>query len=85
MRSPRGNEADLGVSDFLEFLARDEHTRVVMGLVESVRDGRKFLLALENLRRAEKPVVLLKVGTSEAGQKAALAHTGALAGVVPRF
>ncbi len=75
-----GNEADLDVSEFLEFLARDEHTRVVMGLVESVRDGRKFLLALENLRRAGKPVVLLKVGKSEAGQKAALAHTGALAG-----
>ena len=75
-----GNEADLDVSDFLEFFVQDEQTRIVMGLIESVQNGEKFLLALENLRRVKKPVVLLKVGKSKAGEKTALAHTGALAG-----
>lgn len=75
-----GNEADLDVSDFLDFFVRDEQTQVVMGLIESVQNGEKFLIALENLRRARKPVVLLKVGKSKAGEKTALAHTGTLAG-----
>ncbi len=75
-----GNEADLDTADFLKYFAEDESTRVVMALVEGIKDGTKFLHALEALRRAAKPVVLLKVGKSEEGRRVALAHTGKMAG-----
>lgn len=75
-----GNEADLEISDFLEYFAADEGTRTVMAIVEGVKDGRRFLRALAALRRAGKPAVVLKIGKSEAGGRCALAHTGALAG-----
>lgn len=75
-----GNEADLDTADFLTYFAEDESTRVVMALVEGIKDGRKFLHALEVLRRAAKPVVLLKVGKSEEGRRVTLAHTGKMAG-----
>jgi acyl-CoA synthetase (NDP forming) len=74
-----GNEADLHFEDYLEYAGRDEKTRVVLGYVEGLREGRRFLeLAREISRR--KPVVILKAGRSEDGAKAALSHTGALAG-----
>lgn len=74
------NEADLELSDFIEFLAADETTRVIALYVEAIRHPARFREAVRRAREAGKPVVAYKIGRSEAGAKAAVSHTGALAG-----
>ncbi len=74
------NEVDLDLADFVDHLADDEHTRVIALYVESVRNPEKFRAAALKAARAGKPVVAFKIGRSEAGAKAAVSHTGALAG-----
>lgn len=74
-----GNEADLTEVDFMEALARDEKTRVILGYIEGVKDGRRFLDAAERIGK-KKPIVLIKAGGTAAGARAASSHTGALAG-----
>ena len=73
-----GNEAMLTIEDFLEGFEQDELTRTVMLYVESVKQGRRFF---ENARRLSrrKPIMLLKGGQSQAGNRAAASHTGAMA------
>jgi acetyltransferase len=63
----------------LDFLALDEATRAIVLYVESITAARKFMSAARAAGRA-KPVVVIKAGRSAAGAKAALSHTGALAG-----
>ncbi len=75
-----GNEADIQFNDCLEYVANDERTSVVAGYVEDVRDGKKFMHALDACLEQEKPVVLMKSGKTSSGSKAAMSHTGALAG-----
>jgi acyl-CoA synthetase (NDP forming) len=75
-----GNEADIDVADCIAWLADDPETEVIIGYMESCRDGRRLAGALERARSAGKPVALLKGGTSAAGSEAAASHTGALAG-----
>jgi acyl-CoA synthetase (NDP forming) len=75
-----GNEADVDVADCIAWLAGDPATGVIVGYLESCRDGRRLADALERARVAGKPVVLLKGGASEVGSLAAASHTGALAG-----
>jgi acyl-CoA synthetase (NDP forming) len=75
-----GNEADVQAADAVEWLAQDHETRVILLVLETCRDGGRLLRALDAARSAGKPVVVMKIGTSEAGQKAALSHTGGLAG-----
>jgi acetyltransferase len=74
-----GNKADLNETDFLRVLAEDDETKVITGYLESIEDGKKFLAAAEETCSV-KPVVILKVGTTKAGAKAASSHTGSLAG-----
>lgn len=74
------NEADLDLSDFIEFLAADEATKVIALYVEAIRHPGRFREAVRKAREAGKPVVAFKIGRSEAGAKAAVSHTGALAG-----
>jgi len=74
-----GNKADLNEADFLQALAEDKETTVVTGYLESIKDGNKFLRIAEEAA-AIKPVVILKVGITQAGAKAASSHTGSLAG-----
>lgn len=74
------NEADLELSDFIEYLAEDEATRVIALYVEAIRHPARFREAVRKARAAGKPVVAFKIGRSEAGAKAAVSHTGALAG-----
>lgn len=74
------NEADLELSDFIEYLAEDEATRVIALYVEAIRRPARFREAVRKARAAGKPVVAFKIGRSEAGAKAAVSHTGALAG-----
>jgi acyl-CoA synthetase (NDP forming) len=75
-----GNEADLELADFIDHLACDEATRVIALYIEAVRHPAKFRAAALSARRTGKPIVAFKVGRSEAGARAAVSHTGALAG-----
>jgi len=74
-----GNKADISESDVLEFLADDPDTRVILGYVESVDDGRRFLRVSRTVA-PRKPIVLVKAGSTAAGARAASSHTGSLAG-----
>ena len=75
-----GNEAVLGVADFLRTLVDDAETKVIALYLEGSRDGDKIRRALVAARDAHKPVIVLKAGATAASAIAAAAHTGALAG-----
>jgi acyl-CoA synthetase (NDP forming) len=75
-----GNEADIDVAACISWLARDPETKVILAYLESCRDGRRLIEALEQARLAGKPTIVLKGGSSETGSAAAASHTGALAG-----
>ena len=75
-----GNEADVDIADCLAFLTQDPATRVIMMYIEGCRDGPKLLEAMEMARAAAKPVVVIKLGRTQAGAAAAQSHTAALAG-----
>lgn len=74
------NEADLGMADFVDYLIEDMSTKVIVLYIESIRHPEKFRAAALRAKQAGKPIVVYKVGKSEAGIKAAISHTGALAG-----
>ncbi|MGB9710574.1 MAG: acetate--CoA ligase alpha subunit [Thermodesulfovibrio sp.] len=74
-----GNKADLNETDFLEYFASDPETDVILGYIEDVVDGKRFLEVAKEVTKI-KPVVLIKSGATEAGARAASSHTGALAG-----
>ncbi len=75
-----GNEADLQVSDFLIESARDPSTKVLAVFIESIKDPKKFASGAKKASSLNKPIVLLKVGRTEAGAKTALTHTGSITG-----
>ena len=74
------NEADLDVADFLSALADDEETKVIALYIETIRHPETFRKAALKAQMAGKPVLALKIGRSEAGARAAVSHTGAMAG-----
>jgi acetate---CoA ligase (ADP-forming) len=74
-----GNEASLGVEDFLSAYLQDEHTRVIAMYVEQIRRPQEFLKLCRQARYAGKPVVLMMPGRSARARAAAESHTGALA------
>jgi len=74
-----GNKADVDDADILEYLAGDAQTEVVAMYIEGLGDGRRFLKAAKEITR-EKPLVVFKAGTTQAGAEAALSHTASLAG-----
>ncbi|MCA1410643.1 acetate--CoA ligase family protein [Bradyrhizobium sp. NBAIM20] len=74
------NEADLDLADFIDFLADDDATKVIALYVEAIRNPARFREAVLKARDAGKTIVAFKIGRSEAGAKAAISHTGALAG-----
>ncbi len=79
-----GNEADLQTADFLASLGGDPQTEIILSYLEGVKDGRSFArMAREIARR--KPILMVKGGQTEAGEKAAFSHTGALCGADPLF
>lgn len=75
-----GNEAVLGVCDFLDFVLGDPHTRVIAIFVEKLRDAQRFLSLAEQARMAGKRIVLLHTGRSWRARASAATHTGAIAG-----
>ena len=75
-----GNEIDLGLADYLAFMAADDTTRVICVIAEGIRAPQAFARAAATALARHKPIVFLKVGRSEAARRAAVTHTGALAG-----
>ena len=74
-----GNKADLSEIDFIEHFMNDPDTDMILGYLEDVVDGKRFMEVAKKATKA-KPVILLKSGGTEAGARAASSHTGALAG-----
>jgi len=74
-----GNEADLHFEDYLEYFAQDEETKIIVGYIEGLREGRRFFELAKEITK-KKPVVIIKAGRTEAGTRAALSHTASLAG-----
>ncbi len=74
-----GNKVDLNEIDFIEYFVNDPDTDIILGYIEDVVDGKRFLQAAARATKV-KPIVLLKSGGTEAGARAASSHTGALAG-----
>jgi acyl-CoA synthetase (NDP forming) len=75
-----GNEAMITTADMLEYLVEDEATRVICLFLEEISDPVRFAAAAARADAAGKPIVALKAGSSPAGQRAAFAHTGSVAG-----
>jgi acetate---CoA ligase (ADP-forming) len=75
-----GNESMISTADVLDYLVRDEQTRVICLFLEEIREPDRFAQAAEAAGRAGKPIVALKAGSSPVGQATALAHTGSIAG-----
>ena len=74
-----GNQADLSIEDFLEYLGADAQTRVIGCYIEGVKQGRKFMQLVRQISPT-KPIIVWKAGRTEAGVRAASSHTASLAG-----
>ena len=75
-----GNEIDLDLADYVNFLVDDEHTKVIMLFIEGIRRPAAFMAAAARALEAGKPILAIKTGKSEASQESAKSHTGAIAG-----
>ena len=74
-----GNECDLNAADFLEYFGQDKQTEIVISYLEGIKDGRRFFQLAREISKS-KPIIIWKGGATELGAKAAMSHTGALAG-----
>ncbi len=72
-----GNEIDLTFEDYLEYFGTDPDTQIILGFIEGLRQGRRFI---ELVKKIEKPIILIKGGKTKSGGETAHSHTGSLAG-----
>ncbi|HVA23326.1 MAG TPA: acetate--CoA ligase family protein [Chloroflexota bacterium] len=75
-----GNQAGVGIEDYLDYLVDDPNTQVISAFVEGFREPRRLPGIAARAAAQRKPIVLLKVGHSEEARANALTHTGSLAG-----
>ena len=75
-----GNEADLDFCDFARYLLDDDGVKVIAGFIEGFKDARKFTQVAKLAAERGKPIVLIKIGRSDLGARAAQSHTAALTG-----
>jgi acetyltransferase len=80
-----GNEVGLETPDLIAYFAADPSIRVIAVYLEGVRNTAAFRAACKAARAAGKPIIALKLGASDGGRAAAMAHTGALAGSIETF
>jgi acetyltransferase len=80
-----GNEIGLCTADYVRYLVDDPDIKVIGCFIEAIRQADEFKHACEYARAAGKPIVAVKIGGSEASRRAALAHTGSLAGALACF
>jgi acyl-CoA synthetase (NDP forming) len=74
-----GNEALLKAKDYIEYFGEDEETKLILAYLEGVDDGRSLMEAISRIS-PKKPIIVLKSGRTEEGGKAAMSHTGSMAG-----
>ena len=75
-----GNSCDVDIADLIDYLIDDPDTKVIASIFESVPDGKRLQTVLQRAFDVGKPVVVYKIGVTASGQKAALSHSGMLAG-----
>jgi len=80
-----GNEVGLSTPDYIAYFADEPDVKVIVSYIEAIADVERFKAACMLARDAGKPVIVIKLGQSEAGRQAALAHTGKLAGSTEVF
>ncbi len=78
--APTGNEVDLEFADFARYFADQPEVGVIAAYIEGFKDGRTLMLAADHAARLRKPMVIVKVGRTDAGESMAMAHTGHLTG-----
>jgi len=74
-----GNQSDLSIEDFLEYFGEDPETKVICFYIEGLKQPDRFFRLAEEVS-PQKPIIVWKGGSSEAGAKAAMSHTASLAG-----
>jgi acyl-CoA synthetase (NDP forming) len=75
-----GNEADLDLADFLDFMVDDPHTKQIVLFIEGIRRPLAFMRAAARALEAGKPVLAIKTGATAKSRTAARSHTGAIGG-----
>ncbi|MEH7014129.1 acetate--CoA ligase family protein [Neobacillus niacini] len=75
-----GNEMIVNSSHYIEYLANDPNTDVIMAFIEGIKDPERFIKAADIAYKNKKPIILVKVGKSEKAAQAAVAHTGSMTG-----
>ncbi len=80
-----GNESGLSIGDYIAYFADQPELKVIVVYIEAISDVAKFKAACRAARAAGKSIVAVKLGRSEAGRSAAMAHTGSLAGSFEAF
>ncbi|MBS3090776.1 CoA-binding protein [Candidatus Pacearchaeota archaeon] len=72
-----GNESDIDFNEVIEYLNSDKDTKVILLYIEALKKGKEFI---EVAGKCRKPIIVIKSGSSLAGSRAALTHTGSLSG-----
>jgi acetyltransferase len=75
-----GNDADLNLLDYMAFMVESERTKVVLAIAERISDSAKLRALARRAAELDKPIVMIKVGRTEAGSRAAASHTGSVTG-----
>lgn len=74
-----GNQADLSMADYVEYLGEDERTSVIVLYIEGLKDGNRFMRKAREVIR-KKPIIVFKAGRTEQGARATMSHTASIAG-----
>ncbi len=80
-----GNEIDLDLADFINYLVDDPETRQIVLFIEGIRRPQAFMIAAGRALEAGKPILAIKTGMTEKSQQAAQSHTGAIGGDYAAF
>ena len=75
-----GNDADLDLLDYMAFMVESERTKVVLAIAERIPDGARLRALARRAAELDKPIVMVKVGRTEAGSRMAASHTGSVTG-----
>jgi acetate---CoA ligase (ADP-forming) len=75
-----GNDADLDLLDYMAFMVESERTKVVLAIAERIPDGGRLRALARRAAELDKPIVMVKVGRTEAGSRMAASHTGSVTG-----
>ncbi len=71
-----GNMSDIEFAELIDYLSKDEETKVIVLYIETIKDGKALI---KIAKKSKKPIIAIKAGISKAGTQAALSHTGSLA------